>query len=138
MTDWLALWGAVLSRLLGALKAWEIWKGRFRIDVGCLLTGSSELGNTVTIRNLGGDPIIVKYWELLWFSGRWPRRKQSLCDSPGEYATDIHIAPGSSHPLEGAGPDHFEWGARALRGRRLFIRLHIAGKKRRLLRKLCG
>ena len=116
MTEWLALWGALLSTFLGALKASEVWKGRFRIDVGRMLTSSSELGNTVTIRNLGGEPVIVEYWKLLWRSGRWPRRTESVFDSPGEYATDIHIAPGSSHPLQFAGPDHFDWGVRALKG----------------------
>lgn len=106
LTVWLALWGAVLSTFLGALKAWEVWKGRFRIEVGAVLTGSSELGNTVTVRNLGSKPAIVKYWELLWRSGWWLRRKECVFDSPAEFATDIRIAPGSSYSLPFVGPNY--------------------------------
>ena len=80
----------------------------------------------------------LEYWELLGRSGRWTRRTQSVFDSPGEFATDIHIAPGFSYSLQFVGPDHFDWGVRALRGRSIFIRLHIAGRKRRVLRELNG
>ena len=138
MTAWLALWGAILSTLLGALKAWEAWKNRFRIDVGVMLTGNSELGNTVTIRNLSGKPVIVEYWELVRRSGRWPRRKESLIDSPGELARDIQIAPGAGHSLRFSGPDHFDWGVHAVEGRSILIALHVAGRKRPVLRKLAG
>lgn len=136
MTVWIALWGAVLSTFLGALKACEMWRGRFRIDVGCALTGDAGLGNTVTIRNLGGKPVIVKYWELLWVTGRWPRRTESVFNSPAEYATDIPVAPGSSRTLRFVGEDYFGWGDRALKGRSLNIRLYIVGRPRSLLRRL--
>ena len=122
MTEWLALWGALLSTFLGALKALEVWKGRFRIDVGCMLTSSSELGKHGDDKELGQQA--SPSWNTgscCGRSGRWPRRTESVFDSPGEYATDIHIAPGSSCPLQFVGPDHFDWGVRALRGRRIFI-----------------
>lgn len=134
----LAIWGSFLSTFLGVLKAREFWKERFRIDVGVMLTSSVDPGNTVTIRNLGGKPVIVEYWELVWRSGWWPRRKESLLDSPGEFARDIQIAPGASQSLEFSGPDYFAWDVRALKGRSIFISLHIAGRKRRVLQKLAG
>ena len=136
VTVWLALWGAVLSTILGALKAWEVWKGRFRIDVGCMLRGNPEFGNTITVRNLSGNPVIVEYWELLWVSGRWPRRTESVFNSPAEYATDIHVAPGASYPLRFAGPDYFDWGVRGLGRRSIYMRLHIAGRRRPVLRRI--
>ena len=138
MTVWLALWGALLSTFLGVLKARGIWKERFRLDVGAVLRGSSDPGNTVTIRNLGGKPVIVEYWELVWRSGWWPRRQESLIDAPGEFAKDIQIAPGAGHSLQFSGSDYFDWGVRALRGRSIFIRLHVAGRKRRVLQKVTG
>ena len=138
LTVWLAIWGAVLSTFLGVLRAREFWKERFRIDIGVMLTGSVELGNTVTIRNLSGKPVIVEYWELVWRSGWWPRRKESLLDSPGEFARDIQIAPGASQSLQFSGPDYFDWGVCALKGRSIFVSLHIAGRKRRVLRKVAG
>ncbi|MXX86186.1 MAG: hypothetical protein F4Y71_06985 [Acidobacteria bacterium] len=138
VTPWLALWGAAISTILGALKVRGIWKERFRIDVDALLTGSVELGNTVTIRNLGGKPVIVAYWELVWRSGWWPCRQESLLSSPAEFARDIQIAAGASHSLRFADSDYFDWSARALKGRSIWISLRVAGRKRRVLRKLTG
>lgn len=138
VTVWIALWGAVLSTFLGVLRAWEFWADRFRIQIGVTLTSDIDLGNTVTIRNLGGKPVIVEYWELVWRSGWWPRHKESLLNSPGECARDIQIAPGASEPLQFSGPDYFDWNASALQGRSICISLHIAGRKRRVLQKLAG
>ena len=89
----LAIWGSFLSTFLGVLKAREFWKERFRIDVGVMLTSSVDLGNTVTIRNLGGKPVIVEYWELVWRSGWWPRRKESLLDHPGSSRGTSRLLP---------------------------------------------
>jgi len=135
MTAWLAL---ILSTCLVVLRAWEFWKDRFHINVRAMQTGSSELGNTVWIRNLSGKPVIVEYWELSWRSGRWPRREESLIESPGEFARDIPIAPGDSHSLTFSGPDYFNWGKHAVKGRSIFIALHVAGRSRRVLRKVAG
>ena len=120
------------------MRAWEFWKDRFHINVRAMQTGNYELGNTVWIRNLSGKPVIVEYWELFWRSGWWPRRKESLIDSPGEFAKDIQIAPGASRSLTFSGPEYVDWGVHAAKGRSIFIGLHVAGRKRQVLRKLTG
>lgn len=135
MTAWLAL---ILSTCLVLLRAWEFWKDRFHINVRAMQTSNYELGNTVWIRNLSGKPVIVEYWEVFWRSGRWPRRKEGLIDSPGEFAKDIQIAPRASHSLTFSGPDYVDWSVHAARGRTVLIGLHIAGRKGQVLRKLTG
>ena len=80
--------------------------------------------------------MIVEYWELVQRSGWWPRRKESVIDSPGEFPADIQIASGAGHSLRFTGADYFDWGVHALRGRSVFVRLHVAGRKRRVQQKL--
>lgn len=125
----LAWWGAGLSTLLAGLKLWEIWRDRFRIDVGYNFTDSSDIGNEIFIRNLTSAPIILGYWELLRLSGRWPFRTESALATPQEDARDIRIDTHSSLTLTFRDEHHFGWGAQAMKGGRICIRLWIAGKR---------
>ena len=133
----LAWWGAGLSTLLAVVKLWELWSDRFRVDVGYNFTGSLDVGNEIFIRNLTGAPIILSYWELLWLSGRWPCRTESTLTSPQEDARDIRIDAHSSLTLTFKNEEHFDWGVKALEGRRIYVRLWIAGR-RPVLRKVYG
>jgi len=134
-TTLLAVWGAFLSTVLAVVKLREVWQARFRVEVKASLTASEEAGNTVSIRNLAGKPLILGYWEVLRISGRWPFRKEECLVSPDEYACDCSIAAHSALPLYFTEQDHFDWGPGSLQGDRLFIRLHFAGR-RPILRKL--
>ena len=119
------------------VKLWELWRDRFRVDVGSNLHSLPENGNTIYVRNLGGRRIILTYWELLWLSGYWPfRRKRTF-----EFAqdpSDEHIEPLDSVPLEFRDAQHFSWGANALQGKKIYLRLYFAGKKRAVVRKIVG
>lgn len=126
--SFLAWWGAGLSTLLAIVKLWEIWRTRFRIDVGCNLTGSPEIGNELFIRNLMGSPVILSYWQLLRLSGRWPFRTETELTSPEEDARDIRIDAHSSLTLTFKDQEHFDWGVNALDGKSIYIRLWIAGR----------
>ena len=110
-----------MSTLLAAIKLWEVWKSRLRLDIGYNFTGSAQIGNEIIIRNLGSTPFLITYWELLY------------CDN-----ADIRVGPHSSIKLTFREQNHFDWGTSALRGRAIFVRLHIAGRLRPLLRKVYG
>ena len=133
----LAWWGACLSTFLAMVKLWEIWRDRFRIDVGYNFTGQPDIGNEIFVRNLTGYPIILSYWELLLLSGHWPFRIESNSVTPQEDARDTRIEAHSSLTLAFSGQEHFDWGVEALRGRRIYLRLYIAGR-RPVLRKVYG
>jgi hypothetical protein len=60
---------------LAIATLWEMWRDRFRFDVGRSFTSDVEIGNDVFIRNLAAHPVILSYWELLYVSGRSPFRK---------------------------------------------------------------
>ena len=135
MTTIIAWWGAGLSTVLAVMTLFEFWRRRFRIEADPCLRGHPEEGNTILVRNLSGYPVVLTYWELIWSSKSWPRLEPSRCMQP-EDPRDMPIAAGSSRALEFEGQDHFRWDSKALAGRRIYLRLHFAGK-RAVLREVC-
>jgi len=135
MSNAIAWWGAGLSTLLALIKLWELWRDRFRLQVGYNFRGNEDLGNEVIIRNLSMRPVVLTYWELLYCSGRLPNRTFETLRDPGADAMDIQIAPHTSYTLTFAEQDHFAWGATALNVRAIYLRLHLAGR-RPILRKV--
>lgn len=133
----MAWWGAGLSTLLALVKLFELWRDRFRIDVGCNLTSEPEIGNEILVRNLSAKPIILSYWQLLHGSGVWPFRKFSEFESPGPDARDIKIEPHSSETFSFAEAYHFDWRKKSLKGRKIYIRLYVVGR-RPVLKKVYG
>ena len=135
--DYIAWWGAGLSTLLAFVKLWELWRDRFRIDIGCNLTSKPEIGNEIFIRNLSANPIILSYWELLHCSGVWPFRKLSEFESSGPDASDIKIEPHSSKAFSFSEAYHFGWTPKSLQGRKIYMRLYVVGR-RAVLKKVYG
>jgi len=122
-------WGAGLSTLLAVVKLFELWRDRFRIDVSGNLTGSETIGNEILIRNLSSRPLIITNWELLYCSGRWPRRRFESFAGAEFDSGDYRLEPHATRTLSFAEANYFAWGHKALNGRRLYISLHIAGRK---------
>jgi hypothetical protein len=126
--NYIAWWGAALSTLLAIIKVWEVWRDRFRINIGHNFTSDPYEGNEIFVRNLAGHPIIISYWELLHGTGIWPFRKLSSFESPGPDATDIKIEAHSSKSFVFSEGEHFGWSKKYLNGRKIYIRLYIAGR----------
>ena len=131
--DYIAWWGAGLSTFLAVVKLVELWQDRFRIDVGYNFTSHPDCGNEIFIRNLGSKPIIITYWEVMEGQRFWPIRKFSSIESPGPDANDLRVEPHSSETFKFTDESHFSWG----KGRKIYMRLHIAGK-RAILKKVNG
>jgi hypothetical protein len=125
----IAWWGAGLSTLLAIVKLYELWRDRFQVDVSYNFTGNESIGNEVFIRNLSSRPLILAHWELLYCSGHWLRRSFEPLESPDFDAGDRRLEPYATHTLHFAEQNYFDWGYKALNGRRIFIRLYIAGRK---------
>ena len=124
----IAWWGAGLSTLLAIVKLFELWQDRFRVDVSYNFTGDENIGNEVLIRNLCNRPLILAHWELLYCSGRWPRRRFEPLESADFDSGDRRLEPYATHTLHFAEVNYFSWGHKTLNGRRIFIRLHVAGR----------
>lgn len=128
-TTFFAWWGAGLSSLLALAKLWEVWRDRFQVEVSFNFTSAPKIGNDIRVRNLSGRTFILAHWELLYCTGHWPARKFSHLTSREYVAEDSRVEPHSTHTLSFSEQDYFDWGVDALKGRRIFIRLHIAGRR---------
>jgi hypothetical protein len=128
-TTLVAAWGAGLSTLLASIKIWEIWRDRFRLEVSHSFTSSESIGNDVLIRNLSARPIIISYWELLYCTGRWPRRKFQSIAHPDYDDGDSRLEPHTTETLHFANENYFASDLGSLNGRRIYIRIHVAGRK---------
>ena len=133
----IALWGAGLSSLLALIKLWEIWSSRRRIEVSYSFVGLPEIGNDIIIRNLSDKPMIVTYWELLFCKRKGLKWIPYRNENPAENTSDICIAGHSSKKLNFSGSDYFEWGHEALGGKRLYLNVYIAGKKKPVKHLVC-
>ena len=127
--EMIALWGAGLSTLLAFIKLWELWKVRRRIEVSYGFVGVPEIGNDIIIRNLSGTPIIISYWELLFCERKGFKWTAYRNENPAEDTHDICIPAHASTKINFSGADYFEWGHKALGGKRLYFKFYIAGKR---------
>ena len=78
---------------------------------------------------MSDKPFIVTYWELQFCERKWLRWIPYRTEDPREYAHDICIQGHSSKSLNFSGADYFEWGHKVMAGKRIYLKLHIAGKK---------
>lgn len=123
-----AWWGAALSTILAVIKGWELWRDRFRVEIGRNFTSAPEIGNTVHIRNLSPKPLILHHWDVSYGSGFWPFRKETfICDRDYD-AGDTTIAPVSTYTLNFTDESYFSTTPDRLKGRAVYLRLHVAGK----------
>jgi len=116
----------------------QLWTDRTRIEVGYNFTSDPHVGNEITIRNLSGVPIIVTYWELVWQHRHWLHWKESRRIDLGEVSDglfgDTKLDSHTSTTLEFREFNHFR---PDLSGKdQIYIRLHIAGRRRPVLRKV--
>lgn len=126
---YIAWWGAGLSTVLASIKLWELWRDRFQLEVSYNFRGNAELGNDIFICNLSGQPLILTYWEVIYSTGRWPRRTFDFVACTDLDSGDYKVDPHSTHTLHFSDDNYFAWGHKALKGRSIFIRLHVAGRK---------
>lgn len=87
--DYIARWGARLSTLLTLVKIWELWRDRFRVDIGCTFNSDPNEGNKVFVRNLSGTRMILTDWTLFYRHRFWSLKKDIYTASPEADANDI-------------------------------------------------
>ena len=127
--NYIAWWGAILSTLLASVKLWELWRDRFRIDIGRNFTSDPNIGNEIFIRNLSSKPVLLSYWELLHGSRIWPFQKFTGFESPSQDVSDIRIEPHSSKTFLFSDADYFSLSPKSLKGRKIYMRLYIVGRR---------
>lgn len=132
--DFFAFWGAGLSTVLALVKFWEIWQDRRRVEVSYVFNGVPEIGNDIIIRNISDKPLILTWWELHFCKRRGLSWKSYYNENPGADASDLCMSPHSSKFINFREADYFDWGHKALAGKRIYLHMYIAGKKRPIKR----
>lgn len=131
-----AVWGAALSTLLAVIKICEILKARIRVEVDYNFTSNENIGNEVIIRNLGATPIIATYWEIVWRKRKLFRWEQSFVIDPEQNTEDMKIGAHSSVTLSFREEQHFSTSPAVLAGRKIYLRMYLAGRTRPMEKKL--
>ena len=131
----LSIWGALLSTALAAAKGLEMWRGRFRLETNYSFSTPPYGPNTISIFNLGPQPIIVRYWDVAWVmrgrKGQIQERVVAEGDptDPGSHQFSIEAHSARSVPLDFEDMP-FDWSAKAQDQGKLMLRLMIAGRGR--------
>jgi hypothetical protein len=123
----LALWGAVLSTVLAGIKIWEVRREGIRLTTFYRFHSDPAVGNDVIIQNLSKSPVMITFWSLHWVRRHWGRSIIIDGRFPEEGGSNLTIAPFSQHVLSF---DYIEWGARAVHKAKLWLVLHIVGRRR--------
>ncbi|MFN4169067.1 MAG: hypothetical protein ACK4HD_12225 [Pannonibacter phragmitetus] len=121
--------GFVISVILAVIKGWELWQGRFKIEVSGSFTSAPEIGNTIYIRNLSPFPVILTHWQV-YLARRFRLFSKKAVVANREFdAGDCTIEKFSSHAMQFADEDYFSTAHKRLSGRSVYIELHFAGPR---------
>jgi hypothetical protein len=129
----LASWGAFLSTGLAIIKVWELWRDRVRLTTSYSFTTDSEGGNEIIIENPTKTPVMISYWELLWLKRNWLKAQVTDGKFPDEGYCEITLGGHSRHKLI---IQHLVWGREAITKGKLYLRLHIVGRRKPVLLKV--
>jgi|SRR5882724_5306187 len=130
MTIVLAVWAAVLSTVLAAIKIWETWSSRQRISVGYGVDFTGEQGSSIVIQNPSGTPLLINYWILLVMRRnglRWHSVDCRIINAGDYYVT---IGAHDHHTLHFKGKESFAWIPKDNGKARVVLELSVAGRSR--------
>jgi hypothetical protein len=129
LNDWIAIWGALLSTVLAAIKIAEWWRDRIQLDISFTCTTSEYEGNSIVIRNLYSMPIIITYWEIFLAKNLWDKSDNEPIESADFDAGDQVVAAHASVHWNYSEARFFSTSEKVLKGRSIFLKLYIAGRK---------
>ena len=127
--DLMAVWGGLLSTGLAGIKVFEWWRDRDRLDISFGSSTSVEHGNQIQIRNLSNRPIIIKHWELFFAFDPKGKKDCEVVESADYDDGDLTIAAHTSKQWNFCEQRYFSTSDKHLRGRSIYLRLCIAGRK---------
>jgi hypothetical protein len=127
--DLMAVWGGLLSTGLAGIKVFEWWRDRDRLDISFGSSTSVEHGNQIQIRNLSNRPIMIKHWELFFAFDPKGKKDCEFVESADYVDGDLTIAAHASKQWNFCENRYFSISDEHLRGRSIYLRLCIAGRK---------
>jgi len=122
ITTIIAIWGALLSSVLGFFKLREGWDDRFRI-VATLTVG---LTNKIFITNCFSKPVTLLNYDLYWAKSKNDDKSYHQLDTGSEEGCNITISPNNTYVMEF--DEQYQFALRADRGN-LYITFYFIGRK---------
>lgn len=129
LTFFVAIWGSVISTVLGGIKLWETWRDRRRLTTSYSICYANDGESQIIIENPSNTPVMVTYWELLWIKGSLFRRKIIDGVFPNEGYCNITIKAHDRYVLSFEGGQQHYSGGNPTKAK-LYLKLHIAGRNR--------
>jgi len=111
---------------------WERVTGRQKITVSRSLVGIPEPGNSITIANHSGQPIMISHWALVLAKGvpPWLKIKETIVHEAEWDSDGFTVASHSREKMDFSGDRWFDWGWKIRREGRYFLKVWFEGRKR--------
>jgi hypothetical protein len=133
----LAIWASCVSTTLAGIKILEVWRDRLRLTTSYDFAAPGHGGNKIIIENPSKTPVMISYWELLWIKRQLFRRETTGGRFPPEEGyCNITIPAHGRHILRFEDSEYFEWGASAISKGKLYLKLHVVGRRKALTLKI--
>lgn len=126
LSEWLSLWGALLSTVLAFLKIKEEYNNWFRIGTSYVFCDDDKYGNDISIQNLSNTPVLLDYMVVYsipkgFFS--FFSSKDEIWSPEDEILND-RIEPQAAKIYHFVNFEHFDW-----KNKKIYVKLNFAGKK---------
>lgn len=127
ITTILAIWGSVLSTSLLGFKIWEVRRDRFKLSSSLGINVGGPDRDVIAITNDYKNPITIDGFELFWAKKLKDENTHKYVETGLEQECHILVAAYATKQLIFA--EEYSFGIRP-DGGNLYIRLHIAGRKK--------
>lgn len=132
-TLWVAMWGAGLSTLIGAVQLYDRFIRRPVPHISYCFRTLAEEGNEIILANGSDRPLMVDHWTLFWavpkgIFGLNPTSVVVSYPDDDGLGGQMILAPHTFKNLSFVDEHHFGW-QRINYRERLYLRLNIVGRK---------
>lgn len=128
ISDWIAIWGAVISTLLATKEIFQWWHDRDRFDASLTTSSNVDAGHNLKITNLSSKTILISHWELFLSFDRKGKKGYQCIVFEDFDSHDISMDPRTSKQLHFSEGDYFSISEKSLQGRSIYLKLWIAGR----------
>lgn len=136
ITTALAVWGALLSTMLFVFKVYELRKNSFkRLKVEFHADDFNNI-NTFTIVNYSNNPVNISYYDVFYANKKSAKEMWFIdCGLQGDLV-NIQTKPYEKCDLSFNEDRYFSSYHEKHKGKKLFIKLWIVGKKKPIVKKV--
>ncbi len=126
----IAVWGAVLSTVLGSIKIWEVYQSRPQVSVSYSVTSDPKRENELFVENTSSTPLMITYWELELRERKILRHSVVNGRYPDCGYYHVTVEAFGRHTLRFGDRQWFSTSGLKKKRQAWYLKLHIAGRRR--------